>query len=186
LSKCLSVPFETEPNRSQESCFVHRLAEQSDRPERHAACRHRRITMARDEHDRQIATLGAERLLQIEASLSWHSHVDQQARWPTHVLKLEKLSRRRAELDAISGRSNEPLECTAHRGVIVDDVNSSRYHTRVSASGRLMRNVAPTLTLESAHMRPPWASTIERAMERPIPMAVGFVVKKGSNTAASV
>ena len=42
----------------------------------------------------------------------------------------------------------------------------------------MKRKVAPPEALVSAHIRPPWASMIERLMESPTPMPVSFVVKK--------
>src|SRR5262249_29449562 len=49
----------------------------------------------------------------------------------------------------------------------------------VPDSGRRTRNIAPFPVLLSAHIRPPWASTMVRAMDNPIPMPCGFVEKNG-------
>jgi hypothetical protein len=43
-------------------------------------------------------------------------------------------------------------------------------------------NVAPYPSFGVAHSRPPWASTIERQIDNPIPMPAGFVVKKALNS----
>jgi hypothetical protein len=60
------------------------------------------------------------------------------------------------------------------------------YAFGTETSGSLKRNVAPPPVRFSAHIRPPWASTIVRAMDKPIPMPFGFVVKNGSNTSFSL
>jgi hypothetical protein len=46
----------------------------------------------------------------------------------------------------------------------------------------LLSPVVPWGTFAVAHSRPPWASTIERQIESPIPMPLDLVVKKGSNS----
>jgi hypothetical protein len=43
-------------------------------------------------------------------------------------------------------------------------------------------NVAPAFALRVAHIRPPWASMIEREIDSPIPMPSGLVVKKALNS----
>ena len=49
------------------------------------------------------------------------------------------------------------------------------------ASGTVNVKAAPWGSLGVAQRRPPWASTIERQIESPMPMPLGFVVKKASN-----
>src|SRR5262249_57762101 len=51
-----------------------------------------------------------------------------------------------------------------------------------TAVGSVIWNVAPAPSRLLARERlPPWASTIDRAMARPMPIPVGLVVKKGLN-----
>jgi hypothetical protein len=49
------------------------------------------------------------------------------------------------------------------------------------AAGRVTKNVAPWSLLLEAHNRPPWASTMERQIERPSPVPDDFVVTNGWN-----
>src|SRR5712664_3028261 len=53
-------------------------------------------------------------------------------------------------------------------------------------TGRVNCNVAPWGTFAVAHSRPPWASTIERQIESPIPMPLGLVVKKALNSRSAL
>ena len=53
---------------------------------------------------------------------------------------------------------------------------------RSEASGRVKLNVVPASSFAVTQIRPPCASTIEREIERPMPIPDSFVVKNGSKT----
>jgi hypothetical protein len=50
------------------------------------------------------------------------------------------------------------------------------------ATGNTQRKIAPRPALLSAHIRPPWARTIDLLMESPIPKPARLVLKNGSNS----
>ena len=69
------------------------------------------------------------------------------------------------------------------------DVRAHAHHTAAAKSQGLCspasvsnvnRNVAPGPALAVAHNRPPWDSTIERVIARPMPVPCGLVVTKES------
>src|SRR5262245_64523568 len=58
------------------------------------------------------------------------------------------------------------------------------YAAGARSSSRVKRKVLPWSALRAAHRRPPWASMIERLIERPMPRPFGLVLKKGLKTSA--
>src|SRR5467141_5218364 len=75
------------------------------------------------------------------------------------------------------------LAPTGKRRLVTAHARSGHFDS--AASGNLMRKVAPRPAEFSAHSCPSWASTMVRAMDKPMPMPRGFVVKNRSNTSLS-
>src|SRR5260221_2203378 len=55
-----------------------------------------------------------------------------------------------------------------------------------AAVGTMNWKTAPRGDCGDAQRRPPWASTIDRQIDSPMPMPLGFVVKKGSKRRSMV
>lgn len=76
-------------------------------------------------------------------------------------------------------RGQEIGKTGAHRGVVIDDIDDrigivagmGGAHTGTTIRpGRLKWKLAPPCGPASAQIRPPWDSTIERLMARPMPI----------------
>src|SRR5204862_1060051 len=122
----------------------------------------------------------------------------------------QKLAAGIKSLDAVAGCAKEAVEGFSYRCVVVDDEHKrtrgspgplgrawrlARWGPRdgscdtavphdsslCGAIGNATWNVAPTSELFVAQMRPPCASTTERANESPMPSPSGFVEKNCSN-----
>ena len=79
------------------------------------------------------------------------------------------------------GRPAVGIEVAGQRA----DETGEASHFR-AASGSLMRNIAPRPARFSAVSWPPWASTMVRAMDKPIPMPSSLVEKNGSKISLSL
>ncbi len=89
----------------------------------------------------------------------------------------------RLGLDVIARGANQPRQRFAHRIIVVDQKDRhagvSIFSSASANAGNSTWNVAPPSWLFSAHKRPPWASTIDRLMDNPMPSPSLFVVKNG-------
>jgi hypothetical protein len=113
-----------------------------------------------------------------EPGLTRHGHVEQEAA-RSRTLALEVIARRGEGLHPIPGGLQQALEAATDRVIVVydrDGRDAVLQEGLWSSFGKLKWNAAPRLRLFVAQMLPPCASTIDRAMERPIPMPESFVV----------
>jgi hypothetical protein len=136
------------------------------------------VGMARDEDDRGVVSPRAQIVVEPEPGLTRHAHVEQEAT-RRRTLALEEVSRRGERFHPVAGRLQEALEPAADRVIVVDDGDGRdgvRQEGLSSSFGKLKWKAAPRVRLFVAQMLPPWASTIDRAMERPMPIPVAFVV----------
>src|SRR5450755_583230 len=100
----------------------------------------------------------------------------------------EKLIRRRKRLHRVSRRAQEACDRHQKRRIVIDDRYDRPGFTHnavLSTVGNVNRNVAPSVALFSAQMRPPCASIMVRETDSPIPMPLAFVVKNGSKMSPS-
>ena len=76
-------------------------------------------------------------------------------------------------------RPQQRVQRAAHGRIVVDDEDGRAIHAHESASlatGSENRNTAPWGSFGLAHRRPPCASTIERVIDKPMPMPSALVV----------
>lgn len=87
--------------------------------------------------------------------------------------------RERRSQQATTGRTRPAL--TSHRRKSGDGPRLSRFagerrKLQPAAAGSATRKIAPAPAFSPSAMRPPCVSTIERQIERPMPMPASFVV----------
>ena len=111
-------------------------------------------------------------------------------------LGLQQLRSRPEQLDAQTHRAQQAAQRFAQRRIVVDDNDHGLLRGRCIArwraavhdaatNGTVNWKVTPAPSLQEAHSRPPCPSTIERQIERPIPIPSALVVKKALNTRSS-
>jgi hypothetical protein len=140
--------------------------------------RRRGVGMAGDEDDGGAVSLREQIVVQMESGLARHAHVEQEAT-RSRTLALEVIAGRCERLHPVTGSLQEAREPAADRVIVVDDGDGRdgvRQEGLSSSFGKLKWKAAPRLRLFVAQMLPPCASTIDRAMERPMPIPVAFVV----------
>ena len=141
----------------------------------------RRIVVSTDENDREVRAASHQDVVEIEAGLAGHADVDDETGGTSHGTTREERIGRREELNQVTGRDEHTSKRTADRHIIVDKDDGrwrvGRGHADVArASGSVRWNVAPCPGVFRAQMMPPWPSTIDRAIDSPIPMPPGFVL----------
>ena len=173
----LRIARERGPHRSEQRIAADRLREEVDRPGFHRAHAHRDVAVPGEEDDRQPHLQLRERLLQVEAARAGHPDVEHDATGSVPVPAAEQEFARgcvAAGLEA--GRLQQAHDPGPHRVVVVDDVDDRAVLGHDGSVGTVNRNVAPPPERFSAQIRPPCASTIERASGSPRPIPSFFVV----------
>jgi hypothetical protein len=105
---------------------------------------------------------------------------------------LQEFFRRGKHFRLQSYRSQKSSNAVAHGSVVINDKNCGagivRGHlgTSYDATGIVKWNIAPSGIRGSAHKRPPWDSTRERLMDKPMPMPCDLVVKNGSKIRSAI
>src|SRR2546426_271675 len=115
--------------------------------------------------------------LEIHPTQPWHAHIKHEASWSLRSRVLQKFSGGSKSLDLESGRANKTLGGTTNRQIVINDKHDGlglSHDEAWLAPGRLTRKLAPAPWFDSAHKRPPWASMIEREIDKPIPMPWGL------------
>ena len=96
--------------------------------------------------------------------------------------RLHEFLRRGEEAHVEADRPEQILERSAHGRIVVDDEDDCRARSlmhccRLSGTGqREAEDRAVRLRSGAAHSRPPCASTIERLIDKPMPMPSALVV----------
>src|SRR5262249_13256492 len=167
----------------QHVLIAKRLGKEVDGTRLHGAHRHGYVAMPRHEDDRDADIRLLELGLEIQSAYAGQPDIEHQAARPLGSLVLKEFGGGSEKLDLQVDRAEQAVQRLAYRGIVVDDEDPA--HAVFSAwDGRAMRKVAPGPSLDVAHIRPPCASTIERQIERPMPMPPSRVVKKGVNSRA--
>src|SRR5262249_5407289 len=147
--------------------------------------RHSHVPMPRNEDDGQRHVRRSQLLLEVEAALARQSNIHHQAAGTRRPWPVEELLRGIEQLDLQADGTQEVVQRSAYGGMIVDDKDDGRgfaHWSFLRAGGSVNRNTAPCGELGEAQSRPPCASTMERQIDRPIPIPSVFVVKMGSNS----
>src|SRR5262245_468522 len=177
------------PDGVEQGRIVEWLGQELDRPRCHGAGGQRDVSVTRDEDDRGRVAGRRQRPLKIEAVLAGHSNVHDETARPFEVGALEELASGRERLHPVAIRSQQSRQAATDRQVVIDHENGGlalRHagppRSESLAMGRSNSTVAPRWRLLNTRTTPPWASMIERAIESPMPIPAGLVVKKGSKT----
>src|SRR5215468_12354745 len=93
--------------------------------------------------------------------------------------RLQELLGRLIERNSIAAGAQQLAKSRAERCIVIDDVNDRRQSCHAASildNGIVKQKTAPPPGRFSAHILPPWVSTIARAMDRPSPVPSRLVV----------
>src|SRR6202051_2695491 len=158
------------------------FGQELDCPCFHGADGHGDVAVSRDKNDRSVNVGIGQMPLEIEATDPGQPDVEHQTARHIRVGALQELLCRSEQLYLQSNRTDAALDSAPNRRIIVDHKNNGRrfcHEGFQSSAGRVNSKSAPPDTA-TAHKRPPWDSTMERLIDRPIPMPSGLSVKNGS------
>jgi hypothetical protein len=146
--------------------------------------------MRGDKDDGDLYTCLSQSLLEVEAAHLRQSHIKHQATRPVHAFRTKEILTTCERFSAKANGLDKVMDRLTQTTVVVDDEYRGkrfRRHARASALvGRLKQKVAPGPILEVAQTRPPWASTIDRVIAKPIPVPCGFVVWNASKICSAL
>src|SRR5207342_264573 len=191
-----AVALERDGDRVEQILIAERLYQEIDGPSLHRPHRHRNVAVPGDEDDRYLDIRLGELGLKIESAALWQPDVEHETTGDVRQLGLQQLRSRPEQLDAQTHRAQQAAQGFAQRWIVVDDNDHGLLRGRCIAwwraavhdaatNGTVNWKVAPAPSLQDAHSRPPCPSTIERQIDRPMPIPSALVVKKALNTRSS-
>ena len=169
----------------EQRLFVERFYQHRDRLGPYRMAGRAGIGVAGDENDWNAATGAGQPVVEVKPREPGHSDIQQEAIEVAESSILEEFARGCIRLHSVPTYLEQAGEASSDGEVVVNQTNAQDVHGCVtvrSIGGRVRWNSAPRSLPAAAQMLPPWASTIDRAIARPIPIPDFFVVKKGSNT----
>src|SRR5258706_4026454 len=117
--------------------------------------------------------------MKVEPAQARHPDIEDEACGGVRARRVQEVLGGSEGFGAQPDRPDQAAERLAHGRVVVDheDHGLRRLHAAVrAASGNVNWKVSPAISFALAQSRPPWASTIDRLIARPIPMPSGLVV----------
>ena len=190
------VALERDGDGVEQILIAERLDQEIDGPGFHRPHRHRHVAVPGDEDDRYVDIRLGELGLKVEPAALRQPDIEHKTARHIGQLGLQQLRSRPEQLDAQTHRAQQAAQRFAQRRIVVDDNDHGLLRGRCIArwraavhdaatNGTVNWKVTPAPSLQEAHSRPPCPSTIERQIERPIPIPSALVVKKALNTRSS-
>src|SRR5207249_6475030 len=127
--------------------------------------------MAGDEDDGKGAAPCRQRLVEFEAALPGHPHVEHETARPVGRDALQEFPRRRERLNAIARQSQQALQAASHGEIVVHDEDGwlgLSHAAGAPTSGKMKWKVAPPPALCVAQLTPPLHYMNDRASASPI------------------
>jgi len=133
--------------------------------------------MAGNENDRQRVIHPDHFTLKIKAARrrSGEPNVKNQTGRDAWAIPAEKFARGGKGFDRQIHGTAKIGETVPYLGVVINDKYQGIRFTHCRATGSSTLNTAPYGELDAAKILPPWASAIDRQIERPIPVPSAFV-----------
>src|SRR3546814_3429544 len=125
------------------------------------------------------------RLRKLEPVHARHPHIGDDAAVIGRCEGGEERDRGVVASDIVPGGLQKDCQRVANGLVVIDDEDGGFSHGGTpcsdpsGTSGTVNRNVTPPPSFGATHSRPPWASMIDRLIDRPSPMPLLLVVTKG-------
>ena len=120
-----ATPLDGTANGLQQHIVVERLGQELDGSSLHRLHAHRHVTMAGDEDDRHIRSLG-ELLLQLETVEPWKRYVEHQATRNSGANARQEFRRRGERFGLPACGADEQLQRFAHGDVVINDEDNRR------------------------------------------------------------
>src|SRR6266566_980909 len=161
--------------------FAKWLGQEFHCPSLHGAHAHWDVPMSGHKDDGKVDPVADQLLLQLETVQAGQADVENQASRRVRPVMPQKFLRGREGFHAQLNRPDQTAERLPNGRIIVNDEHGRRrgrricFHVALFAfTGRVNWKVTPWSSLRVARKRPPWASMIERLMDKPRPNPCGL------------
>jgi hypothetical protein len=155
----------------------------------HRADAHRYVASPGEKHDWTLAPRFRKRSLDFQAVRLINSDIENRTARRCGIVLGEECTRGRKALNLESRLPQQSFQGFEDRRVVIDQIYCvcrGNHKRPPPSAGRDTQNVAPRPGLLNAQRLPPWASIIERQIDKPSPNPRDFVVKNGWNRLLSL